>query len=49
MGLVLIAMSVRVMVGLILKCTFIVGDEVAGWAAAVLVAETPKHVLLSPR
>ena len=55
MGLVLIAMSVRVMVGLILECAFIAGGEVAvavwalaGWVVADLVAETPKHVLLSP-
>ena len=36
MGLVLIAMSVRVMVGLILECAFIVGGEVAVviWALA---------------
>ena len=43
-------------VGLILKCAFIVGGEVAvavwtlaGWAAVDLVAETPKDVLLSSR
>jgi len=36
MGLVLIAMTVRVVVGLILKCVFIVGGEVAVaiWALA---------------
>ena len=36
MGLVLIAMAVRVVVGLILKCVFIVGGEVAVaiWALA---------------
>ena len=55
MGLVLIAMAVRVMFGLILKCAFIVGGEVAvavwalaGWVVADLVAETRKHVLLHP-
>ena len=36
MGLVLIAMTVRVVVGLIIKCVFIVGGEVAVaiWALA---------------
>ena len=52
---VLIAMSARAMVSLILKCAFIAGGEVAvavwalaGWVVADMVAETPKHALLSP-
>ena len=56
MGLVLNAMSARVMVGFILKCDFIAGSKVAvaiwalaGWVVAYLVAETPTLVLLSPR
>ena len=56
MGLVIIVMSARVMVGLILKCIFVVEGEVevvvwalASLVVADLVVETPKHVLLSSR
>ncbi len=55
MGLVLIAMSVRVVVGLVLECVFIVGGEVAvaiwalaGWVVADLVAETPSTCCCRP-